>query len=518
MWRSAGYVLAGTMLATMVQQAAAQDSVPKARYGAVTLDAGFQPDPVVVGVEAGGADEVGDIGPDCIGWVAADKPDYDLYYTAGDYGLGIFVRGLPDTTLIVLDPAGNWVCNDDHSALGGVNPGVTFDQPSSGRYSVWVGTYDADVRPESVELIFTEDAAPWEPYYGAADLAAGFQPDPHTLVVQAGGRDPAEDIVSGCAGFIAAARPDYVIGYTPGQYQLAIFAEGSVDATLVVQDPGGGWHCNDDFSEAGGTNPGLVFSDPPEGLYRIWTGVYDPETANTEITLIISEGNAPWGADTSSGPPPGDGSTLVGTGTGFFVSDAGHVLTNDHVIDQCNRLTLQVRGMPAVEAALIATNPAVDLAILQVARVPAAIASFRAGLDLRQGDEIVAYGFPLEGDLSSQGNVTVGLVSALSGIGDDLSRVQISAQVQPGNSGGPLMDRRGNIVGVVVARANDEFFMQNRGVVPQDINFAVRAGIARSFLSTNNVPFRLGTEASDLSIADITERAQDFTGLIRCYQ
>jgi S1-C subfamily serine protease len=97
--------------------------------------------------------------------------------------------------------------------------------------------------------------------------------------------------------------------------------------------------------------------------------------------------------------------------------------------------------------------------------------------------------------------------------------MQMTAQIQPGNSGGPVMDRTGQIVGVVVETANDEYFRRERGAVAQNVNFAIRDSLARSFLDTNNV--RYGVAAADitqLSVADIADRAQGFTGTIRCYQ
>ena len=134
------------------------------------------------------------------------------------------------------------------------------------------------------------------------------------------------------------------------------------------------------------------------------------------------------------------------------------------------------------------------------------------------GEEVVVYGFPLLGDLSSQGNLTVGIVSALSGLDDDLSRMQLSAQIQPGNSGGPVMDRQGNIIGVIVETANDEYFLEKSGAVPQNVNFAIRDALARSFLDTNNVPYVVSDGAETMAIVDIADQAQDFTGVILCYQ
>jgi hypothetical protein len=81
------------------------------------------------------------------------------------------------------------------------------------------------------------------------------------------------------------------------------------------------------------------------------------------------------------------------------------------------------------------------------------------------------------------------------------------------------MDRGGEIVGVVVETANDEYFRRERGAVAQNVNFAIRDSLARSFLDTNNVRYGVAPgNAPQLSVADIAERAQSFTGTILCYQ
>ena len=209
---------------------------------------------------------------------------------------------------------------------------------------------------------------------------------------------------------------------------------------------------------------------------------------------------------------------LAGSGTGFVVSAEGHILTNHHVIDSCARQTFQIRGNAAVDATVLSSNAATDLALLS-ADISTTPATFSGMQSVRLGDEVIVFGFPLAGDLSSQGNLTNGIVSALSGLDDDLSRLQMTAQIQPGNSGGPVMNRSGEIMGVVVETANDEFFREQRGTDVQNLNFAIRDYIATSFLETNNINYETSAgESADQSIADIAEAAQQFTGIIMCYR
>lgn len=129
---------------------------------------------------------------------------------------------------------------------------------------------------------------------------------------------------------------------------------------------------------------------------------------------------------------------VASTGTGFIISKIGHVLTNYHVVDGCKEVRAQIPAGDAAVTPIAARDPRNDLALLKLSSPPAmSAATFRDGQIVRQGDSVVAVGFPLHGVLASGANLTTGTVSALAGIGDDTRFLQISAPVQPGNSGGP---------------------------------------------------------------------------------
>lgn len=362
--------------------------------------------------------------------------------------------------------------------------------------------------------------------YGSVELAGNFQPDPHVVQVVAGGGISADALGSGCAGYISDA-PDYELSWTGGSnYPLSFYVVGGGDTTLVINDPAGNWVCNDDFDSSSAQGAGLVFSDPQTGTYDIWVGSYSAEESGASAELRITELGSPW--EVSGGPaaeqvPSGTNAgggepSLASSGTGFVVSRNGHILTNNHVTEGCSMLTFQIRGDLAVPATLLASNATTDLALLKTS-LASEPAQFRGSRSIRLGDEVVVYGFPLLGDLSSQGNLTNGIVSALSGLGDDLSRLQMTAPIQPGNSGGPVMNRAGYIVGVVVETANDQYFREQRGTAVQNLNFAIHDALARSFLDTNNVEYATAEQSDQtLSIADIAEQARRFTGQILCYQ
>jgi len=185
----------------------------------------------------------------------------------------------------------------------------------------------------------------------------------------------------------------------------------------------------------------------------------------------------------SEPPPPTDSMKF---GTGFVVSNQGHILTNNHVVAGCR--TLATRDGKPLQ--VLSRNAGSDLALLQADFAPRAVAVFRTGPAPKLGDSVVAFGFPLPGLLSSDGNVSVGILSATSGMQNDVRFIQISAPVQPGNSGGPLFDSSGHVIGVVVAKLDAVKVAQLTGDVPQNVNFAVHWAEVRAFLDDAGVPYR----------------------------
>jgi serine protease Do len=178
-------------------------------------------------------------------------------------------------------------------------------------------------------------------------------------------------------------------------------------------------------------------------------------------------------------------------GTGFFV-ERTRVLTNYHVIDGCEAVTLSTPGMPPRSGRVAATDPKNDLALIQVGTgieaYPSVIPGLRSRVQL--GETVFAYGYPLPGLLSSTGNFTSGLISSLAGIGNDINRMQISTPVQPGNSGGPLLDIYGNVIGVVVGKLNAGRVSQITDDIPQKSTSRSRQVLQSASLRQTACPFR----------------------------
>lgn len=124
-------------------------------------------------------------------------------------------------------------------------------------------------------------------------------------------------------------------------------------------------------------------------------------------------------------------------------------------------------------------------------------------------------GYPLHGLLGGL-NVTRGAVTSMSGLQGDAVNMQISAPVQPGNSGGPAVNEFGEVVGVVVAKLNAMRLADVTGDIPQNVNFAVRGELVKLFLTQNDVEFEIGNSDQKLSGVDLAEKAKAFTVLISC--
>lgn len=101
--------------------------------------------------------------------------------------------------------------------------------------------------------------------------------------------------------------------------------------------------------------------------------------------------------------------------------------------------------------------------------------------------DVFVAGYPFGMEISSSVKVTKGIVSSLTGIADNFARLQIDAAIQPGNSGGPIIDLKGNIVGVAVAKLDLKAVMKAFGVVPEGTNFGVKSSVLNNMLDSLSI-------------------------------
>jgi TPR repeat protein len=217
-------------------------------------------------------------------------------------------------------------------------------------------------------------------------------------------------------------------------------------------------------------------------------------------------------------PGVGSGQRKTGTGTMFYVNADGMAITNSHVVAGCKEV--KVEGN--TEAATVVTQDAVnDLALVKVAGAPKQFARVVADpAKTRQGEEIVVFGYPLNSVLSSGGNLTPGVVSALTGLGNNTNQLQITAAIQPGSSGSPVLNSKGSVVGVVSMKLSDAAMAKTTGQIAQNVNFAVNGQTLKSFLDAHKVTYSSGSGIVpwDKSKADLADDARKWTTVLECWK
>ncbi len=237
-------------------------------------------------------------------------------------------------------------------------------------------------------------------------------------------------------------------------------------------------------------------------------------------------------------PPKSKG----GSGSGFFISKLGHIITNEHVVKKCNKITIGDNIDRQVPARLIDVDRKNDLALLRTTTldlassetkslikklstqklgieiVPLATAGLMRSDDVELGEDIVVAGFPYGDIFSKDIKVTFGNVNSTKGVGDDSSQFQIQAPVQIGNSGGPIYDKYGNIVGVVVAQLDKLKMAKTIGSLPENVNFGIKASTVKQFLNSSGLPTKWAERNKEMSNKEISQIASKQTVMVVCHR
>jgi len=202
------------------------------------------------------------------------------------------------------------------------------------------------------------------------------------------------------------------------------------------------------------------------------------------------------------------------SGTAFAVAP-GLLITNHHVIEGCGAIEV-IASDGRRPATVVDSVQQIDLALLRVYGLRGGVASLRTQGAAQLGESATVFGFPLGGSLSSTGNFTTGVVSSLRGLRDAAGEIQITAPVQPGNSGGPVLDRAGSVIGVVQSKLDALRAVRATGDIPQNVNFAVSLDVLADFLEKNSVSFKAAGRQPALETTQVAEMAQAFTYKISC--
>jgi S1-C subfamily serine protease len=240
------------------------------------------------------------------------------------------------------------------------------------------------------------------------------------------------------------------------------------------------------------------------------------------MLAALAEGNQPprsRQARKSPRPSPArrsDPNKIVSasSGTGFAVSSNGHVITNHHVIEGCQKVRIHHKGK-SIPATVVTFDPRNDLALLKGDFRPSTVFSLsNASPELLQ--DVYVAGFPFGRKVSTSVKVTKGIISSLTGIGNNFSNIQIDAALQSGNSGGPILDEKGNVVGVAVARLDKMYALKNYGSLPENTNFGIKTNVVRSILESSNVSLPSPNRKS-ISKTKLGKMISDATYYLSCW-
>lgn len=205
------------------------------------------------------------------------------------------------------------------------------------------------------------------------------------------------------------------------------------------------------------------------------------------------------------------GNVVASSGSGVVIGP-NLVLTNQHVVSGCQHIKLTDMQVPGRK---IGGDSGADLALVSTDLQQSEFVFFSPGSTARLGQDVVVAGFPF-GDLLGSLNVTTGSVSADSGPRNNRSLFQVSAPVQPGNSGGPVLDSNGHLLGLVVSRLADLPTLERYGSLPQNINFAISPFAIKRFLRAHDVPFQEASGGANQSTEAIASLARKHTVRIFC--
>jgi uncharacterized protein len=205
------------------------------------------------------------------------------------------------------------------------------------------------------------------------------------------------------------------------------------------------------------------------------------------------------------------------SGTGFFITEDGFLATTEHVVKNAKHIRL-VTSAGFISAEVVRVDAANDLALLKVEGkfAPLPVVSSRT---VKMGSTVATVGFPNIGLQGFAPKLAKGEIAALSGAQDDPRYFKISVPVQPGNSGGALVDERGNVVGVVSAKLNVAAAVATSGALPENLNYAVKSSFLLSFLeSVPEVAAKLKEpNTKDRKFEDVVKSAEQAVLLVLVY-
>lgn len=213
--------------------------------------------------------------------------------------------------------------------------------------------------------------------------------------------------------------------------------------------------------------------------------------------------------------PKSEDDTAPSSGSGIVINRNGYVLTNFHVAGRCRTLKV-IYKETRVPAKTVAGDETNDLAVLRIEAETEDFGTFRRFPKIALGEPVMVFGYPLRGLLADQLNATSGDVTSLAGIQGDSRFLQISAPIQPGNSGGPIVDMSGLVIGIATLKLNAVGVARIIGDIPQNVNFGLRASTALNLLDGHGIGYSSGTRSRNLPKPEIAAKLAPAVVVILC--
>ena len=287
--------------------------------------------------------------------------------------------------------------------------------------------------------------------------------------------------------------------------QIYKITEESIFSRGRTLDGDGTWDAIYNYKNKIFTNINYENNDTNK-IYNKWHAIQCNDINNLELALLNLEKEIEENQIVKKQKE--DQNTLVpaSSGTGFFVSTNGHMVTNNHVIDSCNIVKAHYKGKE-LEANVLFVDRTNDLAIIKANIKPNKVFAV-SNEDVSLLEDIIVAGYPLGKNISASIKTFKGSVTALAGFGDNYSNFQIDASLTSGNSGGPIVDQKGNVVGVAVEKLVE--------VGVEGFNFGVKSSTLKTFANSNQFKFQ-DPSTKELSNKELGQLITEATIYLECW-
>lgn len=174
------------------------------------------------------------------------------------------------------------------------------------------------------------------------------------------------------------------------------------------------------------------------------------------------------------------------TGTGFYIHSSGVLVTNYHVISGAKKISIRSNNGDINQAIVLRVDRANDLALLKSSKSPVKPIFVASSTSVQKGDEVFTIGYPQVQLQGLDSKITTGIISSLGGFKGEPNSYQISVPIQPGNSGGPLINNSGLVIGVVVSKLSPAATI-NDGIIPENVNYAIKSNYLLELMNAESI-------------------------------